>query len=319
LVFRILLVLAGLFFLFIAVFIYEDGNKKIQNKLADIYLEIQIIREKYSTIRALMLKANEIIGRFFDKYFDSGRLTLNFIGISGLLYVCFLVSFMFIASSTIDEGLIQSILAYPLVLLYYIIPILIVLSLYKRLNKRYPVYFFLVVILFVWGVIDGWRDSGVYSLLEFPMSFVITILCVKLNIMLTKWNINLLVNKKRSLLIIPSLALIMVALEFLIYGMIDLLSSLDHSFLGSLGVAIAFIPSVLLIVVINTAFIILFLAIAINKVVFPLVAEPIRALYEHNLIKNKKLLAAVGFLLLFIANPQLMENPVVSKIKDLFK
>jgi hypothetical protein len=318
------LILLGVFFLYTAMFIYQDGDNKIQNKLADIYLEIQIFKDKYSTVRALMLKANEMLTAFFERYFDGGRLTLNFIGMAGLLYACFFGCLLLLLDNAKnDESPFLGIFNRPQYLFYCAFLIAIVFLAYKKLNSRFPIYFMLVILGLLIITVDSIVDSGMYPrkgiILEFYIPFVLSIICLKANIILTRWSFKILIDKKRSLLIIPLLAISMVVICGLMFGAVLLLNSFDDIFLGGIAIFFSFLPVALLIVITNTAFILLFLAIVANKIVFPILAEPIRALYEHNLIKNKKILAAIGFLFLFIAFPSFMDNPVMKAVKGLFK
>ncbi|HZY39346.1 MAG TPA: hypothetical protein VFE53_21970 [Mucilaginibacter sp.] len=323
-VLHFVLILIGAFFLYTAIFTYEDENKKIQNKLADIYLDIQIAKEKYSTIRALMIKASEILSSFFARYFDDGELTPRFIGMYGVLYICFFC-YLTVLVNIIkpDEGIFACIFSNPQYLLYCAVLIAVVFLASIKLNGRVSIYFLIVLFGLTFATSFTIRNYGLSSGLkfglEFLIPFIVSIFCFKLNIMVIKWNIKVLVDKESRLLIIPLLAVIMTAICGFMYSIFLLFDMFDQDFLGSGTVFIAFLPVSLLIVTTNTAFIVLFLAIAANKIIFPIVAEPIRSLYEHNLIKNKKTLAAIGFLFLLIAYPSIMDNSVIRAVKDLFK
>lgn len=319
-VLHFVLILIGVFFLYTAIFIYEDGNKKIQNRLADIYLAIQIVKEKYSSIRALMIKANELVLTFFAQYFDDGKLTLNFIGISGMLYACFFLYFGFLWEKDMLDQRFLSIfnLQYFFCCAFLIV---IVFWAFRKLNRRWPIYFIVVtsglVCLSVVMILAG---NGLLQVFEFILSpFTFSIFCFKLNIVISKWNIKILINKKGRLLVIPTLALIMAAIFGFMCGIIWIFSVLANDEWAASILFTTLIPMLLLIFITNTAFIFLFLAIAANRIIFPVMSEPIRALYEHNLIKNKKTLAAIGFLFLFLAYPSFMDSTLMKAVKDLFK
>ncbi|MEO7049470.1 MAG: hypothetical protein ABI091_29470, partial [Ferruginibacter sp.] len=272
----------------------------------------------------------DLIITFFKIYMDDGKFTAKFIGVAGLLYLASflllngLLSFGFFLMPSVNQKLDLGYLSLGTIAVAAILT-------FHKLNKKFPFYLIIVISILFYNSLTSydWKNTVLKNMgdtLTIYVYFSVALFCIWINMIITKWNLKKLINKKSAWLIIPSflanivvlllIVILTVRIQFLIdFGTINP----DNNNNDGIIVLLFLGPVFLLVLLTNSVFIILFLLILINQLIWPLISAPIRALYEHKLIQKRGVLFAIGLLFINLSNLQILENPIVKLIKDLFK
>lgn len=316
----------GFIFLYAALFVYKDDQQIIQNKFIDIWKKIKEKQTEFSRFKAFILVASEKILDILKRLFGTKTISLRLIGAVGTISILSFFSISPILYINNEFRILSNLNGISFFLLFAFI---IALWLNKRNSFPFIIYGVLMVTVLSFEFYYGTVPILFGILLFLLISLVFNIALLKLMIYGFRKVITAVVNGRERLKSFSFflLGLIILFLSWVLFyslliDQIDLSAIKGENFpiIGGLlkalyflamFVYILFLP-IVMIAIYATLFIIIFL----NFIFWTLSKGFFRFLFEHEIIKKRKLLAAVALFLLGIAFPTLANLEKIGKLLE---
>jgi len=302
---QILGILAGSLCLYIAFFLYEDEESRVQNALENFWIRVNDRSDRASTfIRHLVTEAAGLSSRAFDAIFGPTLFSMRAVGVS-FSYALASMSVYLIAAT--GRANVPALWVMPLIFAALgSLPALTGSRRIERLIFLLPLAFAIFLIMFT-GMIasEYFRSLDPYGP-EFLLINYILIGALALSVpidflwaLLARWGARKVSESQRMLPMLISLLIYLAAPGILIaIGQPGMVSGVMHwnPWLGSLLVLI--MASRAFLVVTASVFIMVFGVVLLHKIVWPLVDRTIYALARHRVLQNRRLVGVIGFALI---------------------
>ena len=327
----------GIFFAYIALFTFEDEHNKVQNKLLSIQKGITTSQNRPSIIKLFILSTVETLKGFFEKYFflDQSLLKslvvcLTFCAslaliIQGGLYID---KWKYLEHSLAETQAVLSIVigALCLILFFLFFRFLgrhfLILLFYSILVSGSLFYFYIVI-----------AQHGLFSSPDYFLhGFLVGLGMGVLNLFSALWIMFLSLNLIKRFANSGWHWFIILVLAFVGQSVVLLINIFSLNLPDFFAIQFDDISeefyemyqySVSGVLILNTLLfycLVLFGVLAIlNKILWPLLKLPIRALYEYKVIANRKLLGGIAIALLSYGFPGFKEIPIIHTILSLLK
>jgi hypothetical protein len=330
---RILAGIAGALLLYVAIFLYEDEEARLQNRLEEIWQRINEVQSRaFSREAAFLYGVTRATRAILDRLMGPELLSLQSIAVSAAFSVA---SFSLYWLSLITRSKIM--FGEPFILpsqlaLYCCVPLLFVVGTLPALVRRenYPgVYRFLhtktfACLLIVLAAAFPWvtmvaMARSIYAewLLGRPM-YIHTVALIVIApgvladivfIAFFRWMLNRVSQLTTLSAIIPRLALVVAILGILVGpSFLDKFPILDRPLSPVLMLAKDISQTNLVDGLCLLLLIAVMVFLVLHRLLWPFIKRPINAANRKGLIKNTKLLGALGTMLLLYAFP---DNPIV--------
>lgn len=323
-------ILFGSYLLYIAIFIYEDSEKKIQNRLQDWWIELSDRKEKWTTKHKILIrKVTSFIEEAFISLFGEKIISRRFIAVSLTLSLVSIYTFFYsFYPPTLEETKGTPIIFYYIcngLIIYLLLEALIKGFVLKSKAFELLLYLLLSIcfLVIVFGSVYWGRSLGVnISIPHFSggvtLIFILFLLSDILFLAITRicYKYFDTLNTGSSLIIITINFCLVTILAFYISTpktvelLFDIpLDSYPHKAqLVSTILNISNFPAIIasgLFFLIGTTFF-------IHRVTWEFIKRPIYVLQRYNVISKKAMIIALGLILLKFGIPEL--GPVLDKI-----
>ena len=303
---RVLAGIAGALLLYVAFFLYEDEEARIQNRLEQLWRRIDALHGVAISIEAAFLRtATNTTSRILDSLFGHKLLSLRFVAISVAFSLASVLVFVVLLGdmSAAVRG--------------YGIACAVLLVIFGCLSARIrnSIYDLVLVIAAVW--LTSWAigmtsPSGVEAY-EVPLNAATGVFLDMCFVMFFRWTLKKIANISKLWVI--SLWLVTVSAVTILFALPAVLS--DRHFYttmrrvtGTSEAARRFVVVVMQASMSNLfdalcllLLIMVIAALLIHRLVWPIIKRPVYAANRKQLIKNTKLLGALGTMLLLYAFP----------------
>jgi hypothetical protein len=285
------------------VFLYEDQEGKMQNRIVQWWVKIDDARiASHSRVEVFLRAVAGLTARGFDRALGDGLISFRFAGMSLCLSIA---SFSLVGSigaihahnparNMFFEGVCLFVLALvPIVcverwtLRIWWLAVLIVVT--KSVGSL------LYILYRVRGVAFAGRALG-YVALAFAVSFVCDICYVAI----TRWMLRRIAVNSQVLGVISMIAANLFVLSVLVFGPFELgLKLFNYWQNGSAVIMFSLLLNAIDFVA-GSAALLVGLALLVHRLLWPVLEKPLYAIQRHEVVRNKKLLWGAGLALAFL-------------------
>jgi hypothetical protein len=294
----------GWILLYSAVFLYEDQEGRIQNRIVQWWVKVDDARiAAHSHVSAFVGAVAGLTVRGFDRILGDRLMSFRFAGVSLCLSIASFFLVGAIGTLRLHRPAGAMFFQFVCFVLFSLVPIFdddgrwIIkiwwLALLIAVGKSFG---FLIYILYrVRGVALASRALG-YVVLAFAVSLISDICYVAI----TRWMLRRVAANSRMLGVVSMIAANLLVLCLLVLGPIELgLKLFKYWENGSAVILFSFYLNAIDFVAGSTA-LILGIALLAHRLLWPVVEKPLYALQRYEVVRNKKLLWAAGLALTFL-------------------
>jgi len=316
----------GFVFLYAALFVYKDDQQIIQNKFIDIWKKIKEKQIEFSRFKAYILVVSEKILDILNRLFGTKNISFRLIGAVGTVSI---LSFFSISPILFINNEFRTLSNLNGVSFFLLFVFIIALWFNRRNSFPFITYGVLIVTVLSFEFYYGTVPILFSILLFLVISLIFNIALLKLMIYGFRKVITAIVNGRERLksLVFFLLGLIILCLSWLLFYslLIDQIevSSIkggDLPFFGGLLKVLYFLAIFVYILFLPIVMIVIYAALLIiiflNLIFWTISKGLFRFLFEHEIIKKRKLLAAVGLFLIGIAFPTLANLERIGKLLE---
>lgn len=316
----------GFILLYGALFVYKDDQEKIQNKLIDTWKNIKERQLSFSRLKVYLLVVSEKIIHVTNRLFESKKLGVRLVGGIGVFSI---LSFFSISPIVFINHEFREITKWNALSFFLLFGFTIFLWFNQR--KFLPL---IVYIVLASAVISLETYYGTFGILIGTLCFLLFALFFSLALYkLMIYGFGTVVpaaingeQRVKFILLFLSGLLALCLVWFAVYCFIitkidlDFIHGLDFPIMGGLLKVIylfaMFFFTLLLPVIMFVVYILIFAIILLNFLFWSLSKGLFRFLFEHELIKNRKILALAGVICLGVAFPG---SPAVVQLGKFFE
>ncbi|HMD83564.1 MAG TPA: hypothetical protein VKO18_02545 [Terriglobia bacterium] len=304
--FGLLHVLLGLMFIFAALFLYEDEERRIQSKVEEWWIKLS---DKQSASRsqdaAFMQEVAKLTGRGFDRLLGKRLLSLRFVFIS----ICFSIASVFLLGSIIytfrkppaGESAQGSFLSFLIILAFALVPAFtdskILLGIWwliilVNLIQIVP------LLLFFFRTYGG--GVAARSVGYVVLALAISLSCDLSYIAITRWILRRISKIDRVYEIVLQILLNLLILALLIWLPMIVGEKVAKFSLWGGGTVWVSIELNLIDSIAGFAGLILAFVLLLHHLLWPMIQRPLYAICRFAPLKNKRLLWTIGLSLIFL-------------------
>lgn len=292
----------GYLLMYCAVFLYEDQEGQVQNRIVQWWIKVDDARiVAHSRAAAFLQRVARVTVRGFDRVLGERLLSLRFAGVS----LCFSIAsgFLIVTFGSIRAH--QSARG-PFLLFVFFCAFALVPSLdFGRWVLRLwglvllmllrPIGYLLFILYSVRGAMLAGR-----ALAYLALAFGVSLVCDVCYVGLTRWMLRKISAKARVYEVVLLVAINLLLLSVVLVAPIWLGIRLFHYWQqGAIVIFLSFILNAIDILAGSAAFA-LGLTLLVHRLLWHLLEKPLYALQRYRVISNKKLLWGVGLALAFL-------------------